>query len=239
MVVEQAIFTSMARRGRSGYHLVTRSPGITENEAKSLVLWAPSHGGLIVDDENRASTNFHPLPSGRFALSRSCEGRPEYSGRGSKQVYTHFLVFDVETLAGSDYRPFAIYRDALALGYFHYHPDPETVLKPVRLSKVYPTPAERVDSELVKGFGRRLFDSLVVQVNAGQEVAVPYTGERLLLAEALVNSLPAESLIKTSFATSLVPSSVRPYRIHIIPPQANSASASASAAATAGTHRAR
>ena len=49
MPADQAIFTSLVRRGKSGYHLVARSPGITEAEAGSLARWAPSHGGLIVD----------------------------------------------------------------------------------------------------------------------------------------------------------------------------------------------
>jgi GTPase-associated protein 1, N-terminal domain type 2 len=235
MLAEQAIFTSLVRRGRSGYHLISRSPGVTDNEASSLVLWAPSHGGLMVDEVNRSSVNFHPLPGGRFALSRTCEGRPEYSGRGSKQVYTHSLVIDVETLAASNYRPFALYRDALALGYFHYQIDPDIILKPVKLSRVYPSADERVDSQIVKELGRRLFDSLVVQIDAGQEVVIPYPGERALLAEALVNSLPTESVPKCSFATGLVPSSVRPYRIHVIPPQP--AAAARTSLKAAGSNR--
>ena len=45
MLAEQAIFTSLARRGKSGYHLVARSPGVTESEASALATWSPSHGG--------------------------------------------------------------------------------------------------------------------------------------------------------------------------------------------------
>jgi len=51
--VEQAIFTSMARRGRSGYHVVASSPGVSESEATALVTWSPSHGALLVDALNR------------------------------------------------------------------------------------------------------------------------------------------------------------------------------------------
>ena len=46
---EQAIFTSLPRRGKAGYHLVARSPGVTDAEAKALATWSPSHGALIVD----------------------------------------------------------------------------------------------------------------------------------------------------------------------------------------------
>src|SRR4051794_37427655 len=128
----------MTRRGKSGYHVVARSPGVTESEAGTLATWSPSHGGLIVDESNRLSVNFFPLPSGRYALARTREGRAEYSGRGGKQLYTHALVVDSSRLQRAGYRPFALYRDALALGYFHYDPDPPAVLRPVELSMLYP-----------------------------------------------------------------------------------------------------
>src|SRR5208337_2441493 len=53
-------------------------------------------GSLLLDQYNRVSVNFHPLPSGRFALSRTCEGPPEYSGRGGRQLYTHIMIEPVE-----------------------------------------------------------------------------------------------------------------------------------------------
>src|SRR5205823_490496 len=59
---EQAIFTSLPRRGKAGYHLVARSPGVSDAEANALTTWSPSHGGLVVDASNHSSANFHPLP---------------------------------------------------------------------------------------------------------------------------------------------------------------------------------
>src|SRR5262249_47040117 len=112
---EQAIFTSMTRLGKSGYHLVARSPGVSESDAITLATWSPSHGALIVDAANRTSVNFHPMPGGRYALSRTCEGPPEYSGRGGRQLYTHALILEKAKLQQACYQPFALYRDALAL----------------------------------------------------------------------------------------------------------------------------
>src|SRR5438132_13961479 len=126
----------MMRRGKAGYHLVARSPGVTESEARSLTSWSPSHGGMIVDAANRASVNFHPLPSGRYALARTIEGTAEYSGRGGKQLYTHAVIIDAAKLQQVGYRPFAIYRDALALGHYRYQNAPQPVLKPVALSTI-------------------------------------------------------------------------------------------------------
>jgi hypothetical protein len=44
---EQAVFTSLLRRGRGGYHLVSRSKGVHAADAQSLARWAPSHGALM------------------------------------------------------------------------------------------------------------------------------------------------------------------------------------------------
>jgi hypothetical protein len=215
---DQAIFTSLTRRGKSGYHLVSRSAGVTEGEAGALARWCPSHGALIVDGSNRASVNFHPMPGGRFALSRTCEGRPEYSGRGGRQVYTHVLLFDAAKLRQSGYRPFVIYRDALALGYFQYRPDPDPVLGPAPLSSVYPRREAAAWSVTARGLGLPVFDSVVTQVQAGQGVVLPYDGDRVALAESLVDQLDPETLMTTSFATSLHPSSVRPYLLNLVGP---------------------
>jgi len=135
--VEQAIFTSIPRRGRAGYHVVARSAGVPEVDVTALATWAPSHGALIVDASNRTSINFHPLPSGRLALSRTCEGPAEYSGRGESQVYTHALIFDVDALNEVESQPMVLFRDALAQGHLRYQRDPDPVLKPVELGVVH------------------------------------------------------------------------------------------------------
>jgi hypothetical protein len=135
--VEQAIFTSMARRGKSGYHVVASSPGVSESEANSLGTWSPSHGALLIDAWNRTSVNFHPLPGGRHALSRTCEGPPEYSGRGGRQLYTHALILDEDDLRQAGRHPMPLYWAALALGLLRHQADPDPILKPVKLPSVY------------------------------------------------------------------------------------------------------
>jgi hypothetical protein len=220
---DQAIFTSLVRRGKSGYHLVSRSPGVSEGEANALASLAPSHDGLIVDAMNPTSVNFHPLPGGRIAISRTCQGRAEYSGRGARQVYTHAILIDTDRLKRSGYRPFSIYRDVLALGYLHYQADPDPALKKVALSHVYPRPDELGWSALAREIGRQRFEAIVLQLDAGQNVILPYDGDRAALAEALVSRLSPECLVKKSFATSLHPSSVRPYRLNLVAASGSSA----------------
>jgi hypothetical protein len=214
---DQAIYTSSSRRGKAGYHLVARSPGVTESEAAALTNWCPSHGGLIADGSNRTSVNFFPLPTGRFAVARTREGRAEYSGRGAREVFTRAVVVDAARLRRAGYQPFAVYRDALALGYLAYDPDPEPVLAPVGLSSVYPP--SRPD-EPFAGFGRELGDavlaSALTQLESGRQVVLPYAGDRATLAEFLIARLPPESALSTSFATSLHPSTVRPFTLSLV-----------------------
>jgi GTPase-associated protein 1, N-terminal domain type 2 len=213
---EQAIFTSLVRRGRGGYHLVSRSRGVDDTDAQALARWSPSHGGLIVDEKNRTSVNFHPLPSGRFALSRTCAGPPEYSGRGGHQLYTHFLIVDDAALESVGCHPFLIYRDAMALGCFVYQLNPKEVLEPVRLSQLHPRReadhwAARA-RELDMANPRLILDRL----QSGQTVRFVYAGDRTALAECLISMLPSQAARRASFATSLVPALVRPFALSLV-----------------------
>lgn len=219
MKVDQAIFTSLVRRGgMSGYHLTSRSTGVSDAEAGALTTWSPSHGALIVDRDNRTSVNFHSLPTGRFALSRTCEGLPEYSGRGGRQLYTHFLIFDHALLKATAFQPFAIYRDALALGYLRYRPAPESILKPVMLSQVYIRDDEEIWLERAKLWGLPSLDELRQHMERDVQVKYAYAGDRIRLAECVINLLHPEAVPMISFSTSLQPSTVRPYKFCLVGP---------------------
>ncbi|MDR3632956.1 MAG: hypothetical protein P4L84_03915 [Isosphaeraceae bacterium] len=216
MWAEQAIFTSLSRQGRSGYHVVARSPGVTDAEASSLATWSPSHGALLVDELNRTSVNFHPLASGRYALSRTCQGAPEYSGRGGRQVYTHALIVDPNTLKKAGNNPFAIYHDALALGYFLHRAEPDTQLKCVPLSFTHPRLDPAACADRARELGLPDLETTKAQLVAGRSVALPHAGDRIALAECLLGQLPADMLGALSFSTSLQPSAVRPFRLLLV-----------------------
>jgi hypothetical protein len=215
---DQAIFTSLERRGKAGYHVVARSPGVTDGEAAAVARWCPSHGGLTVDEANRAGLSFHRLAAGRFALARTVLGRPEFSGRGGRQVYSHVLLFELDTLKRVGFRPFLLYRDALALGHFVYRPEPPASLPRVRLCSYHPKRTTEAWSATARALGVPVFDSILTQLNAGQPVVLPFAGDRVALAESLVGELDPETLLATSFATSLQPSSVRPFTLHLVAP---------------------
>jgi hypothetical protein len=215
---EQAIFTSLSRRGKSGYHLVSRSPGVTDAEAAAISTWSPSHGALVVDGDNGTSVNFHPLPGGRFALSRTCQGTAEYSGRGGRQLYTHALILDDRALKRADNLPLSVYRDALALGYLHFRPDPAETPRPVPLSATYPARDHAYWIERAGAFGNALPGAFVQKLTSRQSVELPFAGDRISLAECLIGLVPPEARLHVSFTTSLRPSVVRHYQLVLVGP---------------------
>jgi hypothetical protein len=214
---EQAIFTSIPERGRAGYHVVSRSPGLTEAEVTSLATWAPSQGALMLDGLNRASVNFHPLPSGRLALARTCEGPAEYTGRGERQLYTHALIFDPSALLGAGNQPIDLYRDALALGHLQYQKAPEPTLKPVELGNVHLALDPIACAARARAMGIDSLEPLIAQLAAGRPVRLTCGADRTELAECLLSLLPHNRVPETSFSTSLQPSAVRPHRLVLLP----------------------
>jgi hypothetical protein len=214
--VEQAIFTSLPRRGQEGYHLVSRSKGVGSADAQAISTWSPSHGSLLVDPHNRVSVNFHPLPSGRFALSRSCEGPPEYSGRGGRQLFTLILILDDATLRAVGHQPFSLYRSALAIGCLVYQAAPPARLEPIRLPGLHvPRDSQAWLSRAVE-LGLPPIEPLRDRILSGRPVRFAFPGDRLALAECLVGSLAPEVVCGLSFATSLRPSSVRPFALSLV-----------------------
>jgi hypothetical protein len=216
MQAEQAIFTSLPRRGRGGYHLVARSPGVGAADAQALAQWAPSHGALIVDESNRASVNFHPLPSGRFALSRTCSGPPEYSGRGGHQLYTHFLIVDAAVMESVAFQPISIYRDAVALGHLLYQNEPGEALEPVTLTQVHPIRDTAFWVDRAVELGLPDLAPLQAQLHEGHPVRFACSDNRTLLAECLLGALSREVAQRISFSTSLAPSSDRPFVLTLV-----------------------
>jgi GTPase-associated protein 1, N-terminal domain type 2 len=214
--VEQAVFTSLPRRGRGGYHVVSRSPGVPEADASALSTWSPSNGSLIVDASNSTSVNFHPLPSGRLALSRTCAGPPEYSGRGERQLYTHALILEWPALRDVGSQPIALYRDALAQGLLRYQSDPDPDLKPVELGALYGPRDPASSISQARTLGLPSLDQLKEHLSLGKPFRYSFSGDRIALVECLLGVLPIERIPRASFSTSLQPSAVRPFLVSLV-----------------------
>ena len=215
MRVDQAIYTSLPRAGKEGYHVVGRSPGVSEADAAALASWSPSHGALLVDDANRVSVNFHPLTDGRLALSRTCEGPPEYSGRGGKQIYTHAIIFEAALLEQANGSPMALYRDALALGTFRYRPEPKPVLEQIEVGRCHRDPGRGFWKARACELGLPDLDGLGERLIAGERLELRHPADRLRFAECILGSLPRHVLPAITVSTSLRPSSTRSFHLAI------------------------
>jgi hypothetical protein len=115
VLIEQAIFTSAQSDHAVGYHLVARSPGVEEKDARELTIWGPSHESLESAEATATSVNFFRLPSGAYCVSKTQIAGEEYSGRGMR-TYTNCLIVPPQVFARFANNPFAILRATWAKG---------------------------------------------------------------------------------------------------------------------------
>lgn len=105
MLAEQAIFSSESGPSKQGYRLVAHSSGVSKDQVNCLTQWGPSHGSLLSDGLDFESLNYHPLGEEYVAISRTVYGGPEYSQRGSFQIFTRSILLKRELLAQYDNNP--------------------------------------------------------------------------------------------------------------------------------------
>ncbi len=221
MLIEQAIFTSAATDRAQGYQLIRCSPGLCEADARELARWGPSHDSLLEGTDEPASTNFHRLASGAYAISRTTVAGAEYSGRGAS-VYTQFLVVPPEVLARFANNPFEVLRAATASGALRVYEEIPESLEPLRLSGR----ARAVDASLLAQLacrpGPAAMATLVQAALSSDQLAVASTTRADTLFAGLINLVPVECRTEFSFTTGLKFSPRRPFRISALPSDAAS-----------------
>ncbi len=139
---EHAIFTSARTAQGEGYHLTGRSSGISDDLARELSHWGPSHDCLLEPERNHRSINFFALAGGSFSVSSTVSAGIEHSGRAGERMLTHFLVATRDALLEFGNDPFALLLAAEAMGVLDEAPDNDGALRTVSLSGR----AARVDS---------------------------------------------------------------------------------------------
>ena len=212
MLVEQAIYTSaQTNRGR-GYHLVSRSAGITGGLETLLNRWCPSHASLLSPDDDASSLNFHPLDEDHFSLSRTVHGGPEFSQRGGLQVVTLILVIHRKQLTGYVNNPLALARTARALGHIRWNNTFPTRLPSIEL------PEEASSESIVPTNGRpfQLLDTTISLLQGDKEVALIADHDGLSSIESILEQLPMPERCQLSFTSGLKPSQQRPFRLHVL-----------------------
>ncbi len=215
-MIEQAIFTSIRRTGMDGYQLASVSPGITQPDERALAQWGPAHDALC--EGAAESVNFHPLPSGAMAVSRTMATTAEYSGRGGLRVYTHSLIITPQLLEKFGGNAFRIYEAALFSGRIEEQADPSAQLPAIAIAGR----ASVLDESLL----RKLLENgnnvavLVEAINAllmhGTAVVVNCPQSARVCA-GVINLLPPAVRSRYSWTTGLSPAGQRPFALHVLP----------------------
>ncbi len=216
MFVEQALFTSAQTRQARGYHLVARSPGITDELAQTLSVWGPTHDSLVGPDVGFHSLNYFAAADGWGVLSRTVLGESEFSDRGGFRVETNLLLVRREQLSGYRDDPLALGRTALALGYLRLRTSSPGELAPIELpgSSVLCDPAGghlSADTPLSELTGRildELRDRRVVVIGARNPVPI---------VSSVLCRLPDRDRASFSFTTGLKPSLHRRFDLQFLP----------------------
>ncbi len=217
MFVEQALFTSAQTRQARGYHLVARSPGITDELAQILSVWGPTHDSLVGPDVGFHSLNYFAASDDWGVLSRSVLGESEFSGRGGFRVETNLLLMRREQLAGYGYDPLALGRTALALGHLRLRTCSPGELTPIELpcSSLLCEPAagrhwlaDTPPSELTDRILNKLRDHRVAVIGARDPVPV---------VSNVLSRLTDRDRVSFSFTTGLKPSLHRKFDLQFLP----------------------
>ena len=216
MPIEQAIFTS-ARTDRSrGYQLVAKSPGVTPEVARELTSWGPSHGSLLGVGGWATSVNFHPLSSDLWCVAHTRDAGEEYSGRGGPRVFTQSFIMAAADLARFGNNPFAVLRATRQAGHFAAESSVTKALAAVDLPGEAAAVDEGILAEFVERWGAERIAWLVESAISADVLLVAGAENREALLAGLLNCLPVECRPEWSFATGLVVSPRRPFRIHAL-----------------------
>ncbi len=214
MLVEQALFTSAQTQHARGYHLVARSPGITDDMVKALAVWSPSHDSLVESHASAESLNYYRLDDDWAALTRSVNGESEYSNRGGLRLETNMLVFRASQLAGYDHHPLSLANTALSLGHLRLRARTPQQLEVIELpqsswGKLAETDSsDETDHDFIERIVRELTRSRVMIIGAAQPRSV---------VQAVLDQLPEHERGRITFSTGLRPSLHRPFGLQFLP----------------------
>jgi GTPase-associated protein 1 len=213
--VEQAVFTSAETSRTAGYQLVAKSEGVSEEDARTLSAWGPSHGALLNSGRQASSVNFYPLPSGNYCVSRTTASGNEYSGRGTR-IYTQCLVVSPETSKHFANNPFAMVRAASGSGLLKQYEKVPANLKTVALVGRAPVVDPSLLSRARRELGPEPIARLVQEALQCTSMAIAGTSSGDLAVAALLNCLPPQIRSEFSFSTGLRTSARRPFRLLVL-----------------------
>ncbi|MGD9856154.1 MAG: hypothetical protein AB7U20_14515 [Planctomycetaceae bacterium] len=220
MLVEQALFTSAQTRQSRGYHLVARSPGVTDRLVQTLSVWGPTHDSLIGKTADAISLNYFAADDDWRVLSRTVYGPSEYSGRGGFRVETNLALLRRGQLSGYGNNPLAVARIILALGYLRLRTSAKSDLNPLKLPESTLI-AERMGAE--QDVRRKSLIDEILDKLRDRRVAVIGERDAASVVASVLNRLPERHRDSLSFTTGLKPSLHRKFDLQFLPSAENHA----------------
>lgn len=216
MQIEQAVFTSAKTDRAQGYQLLSRSPHLSEADARELAVWAPSHGALLESGEAATSANCFKLASGALCVSRTSQAGAEYSGRG-ELIYTQFLIVPPDVMTRFANNPFAILRATSANGALCVRENTPETLPPLQLAGRAPMVDLSLVAQLARDPGPEVMATLVEQALTSEQLGIYCEVPAEQMIAGLLNLLPVECRTEFSFSTGLKYSPLRSVRISALP----------------------
>jgi GTPase-associated protein 1, N-terminal domain type 2 len=215
-MIEQALFTSAETDRVRGYQLIASSSGVGPQIARELTTWGPSHESLCDTGGAASSVNFHPLGGDRWCVAQSVAAGEEYSGRGGTRVYTQSFVVGTEELGRFANNPFSLLRAVRGRGLLKVQNSVPSQLTPFELPGRSAAVDEGVLADFTERYGAQRIAWLVEAALTSDRLLVLGAENRDLVAAGLMNCLPAECRPELSFATGLVYSPRRPFKINLL-----------------------
>jgi len=221
VLVQQAVFSSGRSRQREGFHLVSRSVGLTKADAQLLVRRLPWCDALSPDDRWPTGTCYSELGDDSICISRSIRlsGGPVSRGLGpddAAQLLTHCLVVPRKVFERFANNPFAILRAVAASGYVLSHQPVVAKLQPIRLAGRAPAVDHILLGNLARHPGPAAVAALVHEaIERIRLIVVGARSEELIAG--LMSVLPVADRPYFSFSVGLRPSLRRPVRIVAVP----------------------
>jgi GTPase-associated protein 1, N-terminal domain type 2 len=211
--IEQAVFTSARTTHGDGYQLVARSPGVSDDNARELAVWGPSHGALFTERDEATSINFCTLASGVCCVSKTVAAGQEYSGRGGARVYTHFLLVPTDVMTRFANNPFAVLRAAWAKGMLGVHDRWPDDLESFSLVGRSAAVDEGLLAQIAEQWGAARIALLVQSAMQSGVHLLAGVGNSETLIGGLLQCFPPDCRTEISFTTGLRYSPRRPFRL--------------------------
>jgi hypothetical protein len=211
MPIEQAVFTSVKAQRNSGYHLAARSAGVTDEDARELTTWCPSHDAMLSDDPEATSINFHRLPSGCYCVSRTCLAGSEYSGRGW-QVYSQCFLVRPDVLRRFANHPILFFQAAVAGGHVRVLRNMPESLPSFELAGRGAAIDQRSLERVLMDLGARRLAAIVGSALGADAMGIMHSLHGVSLFSALLSCIPVARRADHTFSTGLRFSTQRPFR---------------------------